>query len=193
MMKAEFLLSVFDLKDLPSKKLPEVLLVGRSNVGKSSLINAYLGRKNLARTSKTPGKTIALNYYLIDDAFYLVDAPGYGYAKRSFDEQNRFLALMDAYFLKKTRLSLVLMLVDFKVGPTKDDLMMIDFLKAHDLPFQVILTKADKVKPSEKIKTLKKIEAKLSGLKFLKTSSFKKEGFADLNEVIQTTIKEYQK
>ncbi len=125
-------------------ELPQVALCGRSNVGKSSLINRLLGRKSLARVSAQPGKTVTVNCYDVDSKLYLVDLPGYGYAKRSFDERDRWKALIDRYFsLRGPRL--YLQLVDLKVGLTKDDEAMLAYLEHKGLPYAVIATKADKV------------------------------------------------
>lgn len=132
---------------------PQVAMCGRSNVGKSSLINKLLGRKKLARVSAEPGKTITVNCYDVDSKMYLVDLPGYGYAKRSFSEREKWKKLIDKYFsLEGPRL--YLQLVDLKVGLTKDDLEMLEFLVASELPFAVIATKADKVNTTTRLKNL---------------------------------------
>lgn len=170
-MQAEFIKSVFDVKYLPLDNKPEILLLGRSNVGKSSFINAFTNRKSLAKTSQTPGKTISLNYYLIDNSYYLVDAPGYGYARRSFSMQEEFLKVMDAYLNLKSRITLIFLFIDSLVGPTKDDLIMLDYLIIHKLPFQILLTKADKVKASEKVKKMRLIEEKLPNLPLISISA----------------------
>jgi len=129
----------------PRDALPQVALSGRSNVGKSSLINTVIGRKNYARTSSSPGKTVTINFYLIDKKIYLVDLPGYGYARRSGDDQKSFSRLTEDYLSGDGRPDLVLQLVDLKVGPTQDDLMMIDWLNANNIPYAVVATKADKL------------------------------------------------
>lgn len=188
-MNVKFIKSVFDMKDAPKDNLPEFLLVGRSNVGKSSLINSLLKRKNIARTSQSPGKTISLNYYLVEDMFYLVDAPGYGYAKRSFLKQDEFLKIMDQYFLEPERIKLILMLIDYKVGPTEDDLQMLDYLRYNDLPYLIVLTKADKVKQSQKIKTERKIYDKIGNEEVILTSSSTKKGINKLRQLILNLIK----
>ncbi len=125
-------------------EFPQVAMCGRSNVGKSSLINKLLGRKSLARVSAEPGKTITVNCYDVDSALYLVDLPGYGYARRSFSEREKWKKLIDKYFsLEGARL--YLQLVDLKVGLTADDRAMLEFLTETGLPFAVVATKADKV------------------------------------------------
>ncbi len=138
--------------------LPQIALCGRSNVGKSSLINKLLGRKSLARVSAEPGKTITVNYYEVDKTLYLVDLPGYGYAKRSFDERNKWKALIDKYFSLGSDI-LFLQLVDLKAGVTKDDEAMIKFLVECELPFAVICTKCDKLNKTNRDKNLAEIRA----------------------------------
>lgn len=132
----------------PRDPRPEIALSGRSNVGKSSLINTLLNRKSLARTSSAPGKTITINYYGIDDKFFLVDLPGYGFAKRSKDSQMGWSSLTENYFLKNPSsdaVKLVLQLVDIRTGPTEDDVMMMNFLLERGIPFAVVATKTDKL------------------------------------------------
>ena len=138
--------------------LPQIALCGRSNVGKSSLINTLIGRKSLARVSAEPGKTITVNYYEIDKTLYLVDLPGYGYAKRSFDERNKWKALIDKYFSLGSDI-LFLQLIDLKAGITKDDAAMIKFLVESELPFAIICTKCDKLNRTNRDKNLAEIRA----------------------------------
>jgi GTP-binding protein len=142
--------------------LPSIFMLGRSNVGKSSFINALLNRKNLARISSTPGKTIALNYYLVDQAFYIIDAPGYGYARRSKSHQDAFYHMLNDILLNQQSLKSVCLLIDFKVGPTKDDLDVWDQLKRFKLPVIVIATKVDKIPKTKRFKQQKIIEATLN-------------------------------
>lgn len=146
-------------KQLPGimrTEFPQVAMCGRSNVGKSSLINKLLGRKKLARVSAEPGKTITVNCYDVDSKLYLVDLPGYGYAKRSFSEREKWKTLIDKYFsLEGPRL--YLQLVDLKVGLTKDDREMLDFLVKTELPFAVVATKSDKVNTTTRNENLKKL------------------------------------
>lgn len=138
--------------------LPQIALCGRSNVGKSSLINKLLGRKSLARVSAEPGKTITVNYYEVDKTLYIVDLPGYGYAKRSFDERNKWKALIDKYFSLGSDI-LFLQLVDLKAGVTKDDEAMIKFLVESELPFAIVCTKCDKLNKTNREKNLAEIRA----------------------------------
>lgn len=179
----EYITSVFDFNKVPTD-LPQVVLLGRSNVGKSSFINAYSNRKNLARVSKVPGKTIGLNYYLDkNNSLYIVDAPGYGYAKRDNKTRDIIFNLVTTY-LKNKYANLVLLFVDFKVGPTTDDLMVLNYLIQNNFEFLVVLTKSDKVKPSEKVKTLKNITDKLGKTSFFEISSEKNKGIIELKNFI---------
>ena len=129
----------------PTDNKPEFLLVGRSNVGKSSFINTIIGRKNYAKTSANPGKTQTINFYSVNDEFYLVDAPGYGFAALSKAKQKKFGLMMEDYLQNRPNLKQVFMLVDFRHKPTKDDLLMYDFLKHYKIPVTIVATKTDKV------------------------------------------------
>ena len=139
----------------PDEGKPEFLLVGRSNVGKSSFINAILSRKNLAYTSARPGKTQTLNFYGVNGEFYLIDVPGYGYAAVDKKTQAKFGMMIEEYLEKRNELKRVFMLIDYRMKPTEDDLLMYNFLKYYNLPVTVIATKADKVPGSKKQKNLK--------------------------------------
>ncbi len=136
----------------PTDGKPEFLLVGRSNVGKSSFINSIIGRKDLARTSATPGKTQTLNFYLVNDKFYLIDVPGYGYAAVDKDTQQKFGMMIEEYLINRENLKRVFMLVDFRHKPSEDDLLMFNFIKYYNLDVTIVATKYDKVKQSEKVK-----------------------------------------
>ena len=129
---------------LPASDKAEIVFAGRSNVGKSSLLNRLFGRKNLARVSSVPGKTITINFYTVD-GYRFVDLPGYGYAKISKAEKDRFAELMEGYFTSSRNISLVILLIDMRRPPTADDLNMISFLKANHIEFITVLTKADKL------------------------------------------------
>ncbi len=143
---------------LVKDSLPQVAFSGRSNVGKSSLVNALLRRKKLARVSGEPGKTITINYYNVDGKIYLVDLPGYGYAKRSDAEQRRFASLTDGYVTNNDKMKLIVQLIDLKVGPTKDDLVMLDWLEQTETPFIIVATKADKPNKTDRAKMLAYLE-----------------------------------
>lgn len=142
----------------PTDNKPEFLIVGRSNVGKSSFINTLVNRKNLARTSAKPGKTQTLNFYNIDDLCYIVDVPGYGYAAVSNKRQEKFGLMIEEYIMNRPNLKHVFLLVDYRHKPTDNDLIMYDFLKYYNLPVTVVCTKYDKIKKSQKEKQNKLIE-----------------------------------
>jgi GTP-binding protein len=150
------------IDQFPGDPLPQVTFSGRSNVGKSSLINTLMGQKKLARVSSAPGKTITINFFEVDRKLLLVDLPGYGFAKRPPAEKAAWSALTDGYFTKNRnidRLSLVLQLIDSRIGPTADDEMMMDFLRQSSLPYVVVLTKTDKLNKTERAKMLADAEA----------------------------------
>lgn len=129
----------------PTDNKPEFLLVGRSNVGKSSFINTIINRKNYARTSSNPGKTQTINFYLVNDKFYLVDAPGYGFAKLSKAKRKKFGLMMEDYITNRDNLKQVFMLVDFRHKASNDDIMMYNFLKYYKIPVTIVATKSDKI------------------------------------------------
>lgn len=147
--KAEFYTSYGSFKQIPKSTRTEIAFAGRSNVGKSSLINKIFNRKSLARVSAVPGKTATINFYSLEDVFF-VDLPGYGYAKVSKSEKERWGELIEGYLNDDRRLALVFQLVDFRHPPTKDDIMMINFLIDSGLPFIVVLTKADKLSKKQR-------------------------------------------
>lgn len=146
----QFIKSTLDWRDAPKPALSELAFVGRSNVGKSSLINSLLGRKNFARVSKQPGKTRTINYFLIDEAFYLVDLPGYGYAKISKAEKKAWQTAIEAYLLKSKELQLLFLLIDGKVGAKDNDIQIVEWLKYNRVPFVIVATKIDKVPKSKR-------------------------------------------
>ena len=139
----------------PDDQKTEYLLVGRSNVGKSSFINTIISRKNFAHTSATPGKTQTLNFYLVNDSFYLVDVPGYGYASVDKDTQKKFGMMIEEYLINRKNLKRVFLLVDFRHKPTEDDELMFNFLKFYNLDVTIVATKYDKVNQSDKVKNEK--------------------------------------
>ena len=143
-------------KQFPTDAMVQIAFSGRSNVGKSSLINSLLGRKSLARVSASPGKTITINFYDVDKKLFLVDLPGYGFAKRAPADKAQWSALTDGYFTKNPNidlLKLVIQLVDSRVGPTRDDEMMLSFLRQSQIPFLVVATKSDKLNATERKKS----------------------------------------
>ena len=141
----------------PEDRKSEFLLVGRSNVGKSSFINTLINRKNFARTSSIPGKTQTLNFYLINDYFYIVDAPGYGYAKVNKQLKNKFGLIMEDYLEGRENLKMVFMLIDFRHKPTQDDVLMYKYLKHYNIPVSIVCTKLDKVSKNSHAKCINQI------------------------------------
>ncbi len=175
----------------PTDNLPEYLLVGRSNVGKSSFINTIIGRKNYARTSSNPGKTQTINFYLVNEAFYLVDAPGYGYACLSKKKQKKFGLMMEDYLTNRKNLRQVFMLIDFRHKPTSDDMMMYNFLKHYKIPVTIVATKIDKIgitlQQKQRNSILEDIDL-VVGDDFTMFSSVTKEGKEEIMEKIERTI-----
>ena len=175
----------------PNLELPEFLLVGRSNVGKSSFINTVLGRKDLARVSSTPGKTQTLNFYLVNNSFYLVDVPGYGYASVNHEQQKKFGLMIEEYLAKRKELQRVFMIVDFRIKPTEDDILMYQFLKYYDIPVTLILNKTDKVGSSKRERSIKNILSTLDVSKednYIEFSSVTKKGREDVLDLIEVLI-----
>lgn len=159
--KAEFERAFGISGQLPPSEVPEIAFAGRSNVGKSSLLNKLFNRKSLARVSSVPGKTITINFYDVD-GYKFVDLPGYGYAKLSKSERDRFGELMEGYFQSGRNIKLVVQLVDMRHKPSQDDFGMIDFMQQMDIPFIVACTKADKLKVKEFKRREKEIKEELS-------------------------------
>ena len=147
--RAEFVRSAVRPSDFPRDALPQVVFAGRSNVGKSSVINRLLNRKNFARVGAAPGKTTQINYFRIDDQFYLVDLPGYGYAKVSKQERDRWGKLIEAWFADTALMTLGILIVDARHKPTADDRTMADFFRSTGKPYAVVANKLDKLKKSE--------------------------------------------
>ena len=140
-------------KQFPTDAIPQVALAGRSNVGKSSLVNCLLNRKSLARVSGEPGKTITVNFYEVDKKLFLVDLPGYGYAKRTYEDKLKWSKLTDGYFTANPNidlLALVVQLVDSRTGPTKDDVDMLNFLSEYEIPHIIVATKCDKLNATKR-------------------------------------------
>ena len=175
----------------PDEGLPEFLLVGRSNVGKSSFINTLINRKNFAHTSSKPGKTQTLNFYLVNKKFYLVDVPGYGYAQASHERQKKFGIMIEEYLKSRESLKCVFLLIDYRHKPTEDDLLMIDFLRYYNLKIKVIATKYDKVGKNSKEKQNKLIKEALKleeGEDFIPFSTVSKKGRDEVYEIIKELL-----
>ncbi len=174
-------------KQFPADGRAQIAFSGRSNVGKSSLINTLLGRKALARVSATPGKTITVNFYNVDGKLYFVDLPGYGFAKRPAAEKAKWSALTDGYFVKNPnidRLALVVQLIDSRIGPTSDDLMMINFLRTSELPFLLVATKTDKLNATERKHQEEALRQSFPDIPILFFSSHSREGKDELRRAI---------
>ena len=158
----EMTISAVRQSQYPEDKNPEFLLVGRSNVGKSSFINCIIERRQAARVSSKPGKTQTLNFYNVNNSFYLVDVPGYGYASVSKEMQAKFGKMIEEYIENRDCLKKVFMLVDFRIKPTQDDLLMYNFLKYYNLPVTIVATKVDKVSKNDRDKQIKLITETLN-------------------------------
>lgn len=177
-------------EQFPRDAVPQVAFSGRSNVGKSSLVNTLLGRKSLARVSSSPGKTITVNFYDVDGKLFLVDLPGYGYAKRTFEDKKQWSALTDGYFTRNPNIdlvSLIVQLVDIRVGITADDKMMLDFLSQSGIPFIIVATKCDKPNKTERAKNLAALASHPSvpeGTPIIPFSSLSGEGKTELMKEI---------
>ena len=187
--KATFEAAFGKLGQLMVSTVPEVVFSGRSNVGKSSLINKILNRKSLARTSTKPGKTGTINFYNLCDARF-VDLPGYGYAKVSQNEKKRWAELVEGYFASNRNLALVIQIVDIRHLPTNDDLNMINYLKTNNFNFIVAVTKSDKLNKTKRQERLSELEGqfKESDIKFLICSSHTGEGMEQIKEIIERAI-----
>lgn len=186
----------------PTSKFPiydksEIAFAGRSNVGKSSLINSLLNRKNLARTSSSPGKTVTINFYNVNEEFFLVDLPGYGYAKASLAERAKWGKMIEKYLSTRDVLRAVVLLVDIRHAPTKDDVMMYHWILENGLTPIVVATKLDKIKRSQKDKQLKQVRETLNAdvdkevakaIKIVPYSSETKQGREELLQIVQELI-----
>lgn len=160
--KAEIVISAVSGAQYPKTNLPEIALAGRSNVGKSSFINKMIGRKNLVRTSSKPGKTRTLNFYNINDLFYFVDVPGYGYAKVSKTEREKWGKMMEEYFETREQLCLVVLIVDIRHKPTQEDIQMYHYVTYLEIPILIVATKLDKVTKNKRAQHLQQIKAAFS-------------------------------
>ena len=184
---------------LPEETMPELAFAGRSNVGKSSLINSLLNRKNLARTSSSPGKTVTINFYTVNEEFFLVDLPGYGYAKASMTERAKWGKMIEKYLSTREVLRAVVLLVDIRHAPTKDDVMMYHWILENGLTPIVVATKLDKIKRSQKDKQIKQVRETLNAdvdkeiakaIKIVPYSSETKQGRDELLAILEELIKE---
>ena len=185
---SEITMSAVNKSQYPTDGIPEIAMVGRSNVGKSSTINTLLNRRNFARVSQTPGKTRTINFYLINKEFFFVDLPGYGYAKISKSEKEKWGAIMERYLKDRKELCAIFLLVDIRHEPSKDDVMMYEWIKYFGYDCVVIATKADKISRGQYQKHISIIRKKLNlekDEKVIPLSSLKKNGVEDVwNEII---------
>ncbi|WP_028274922.1 ribosome biogenesis GTP-binding protein YihA/YsxC [Atopococcus tabaci] len=190
---ADIVMSAVSPAQYPTEGYPEIALAGRSNVGKSSFINTMLNRKKLARTSSKPGKTRTINFYDINHEFFFVDVPGYGYAKVSKKEREKWGTMMNEYFTQRKELVLTILLVDFRHEPSPEDCQMYDFLKYYDLPVLVVATKADKISSSKWNKHTNVIKAALDFEEdedqFVVYSSETKEGREEAWKIISSAVR----
>ncbi|HOW22235.1 MAG TPA: ribosome biogenesis GTP-binding protein YihA/YsxC [Sedimentibacter sp.] len=189
--KAEFLISAVNKDQYPDMGLPEIAFAGKSNVGKSSMINALLNRRNLARVSSEPGKTQTLNFYNINDEFNFVDLPGYGYAKVSKAEQAKWADMIETYLHGRKELKEVILLVDMRHEPGKNDLMMYDWIRSFGFTGYIIATKTDKLSRSQQIKSMdvikKTMQVKDTGLIY-PFSSTSKQGLEEVWDLFNSII-----
>ena len=178
-------------EQLDKSDLPEICFSGRSNVGKSSLINKILNRKSIARVSSKPGKTVTINFYKVDNV-RLVDLPGYGYAKVPFSERTRWSDLMEGYFGSGRNIKRVFQLIDMRHPATEFDISMLEFLSHYEIPYTVVLTKADKLNKAETEERLKLIREELGefgeGIEIIPFSAQKNQGVEKLREGIESSI-----
>lgn len=189
---AEFETSFGVSCQLNNSDLPEIAFSGKSNVGKSSLLNKLLGRKSLARVSSMPGKTVTINFFRLDNCRF-VDLPGYGYAKVSHSEKIRWAELMESYFSSDRDLRLVVQLMDMRHAPGKQDIEMIEYMRANDIPFIVALTKCDKLNKGERLKQLEEICGVLSkygNISVVPFSALKGDGVDELRNLIAKAVEE---
>lgn len=190
--KVEFTAAYGTSKQLPTSKEAEIVFSGRSNVGKSSLINKLFNRKNLARVSSVPGKTITVNFFK-GDGVYFVDLPGYGYAKRDQGEKKRWAELMEGYFHSERNIALVIQLVDMRHSPTADDMMMLNFLRECKIPFVIALTKCDKLNKTETEKRREALEEELkeyADITRIEFSAVKGTGVEQVKAAVEAAITE---
>lgn len=190
--KAEHVISAVEPSQYPETGWPEIALAGRSNVGKSSLINALTNRKSLARTGSTPGKTWVINFYNINDSIMLVDLPGYGYAKVSKEERKAWGKLAETYLNTRKTLNIILLLVDIRHDPTDDDVLMLNYIRQTGRRFAVVATKSDKVSRSDHKKRIESIKTKLDldpGSEVIPFSAVKRTGVEEVWSVIESYLK----
>lgn len=186
--QSEFVISAVAPKQYPNDGLPEIALAGRSNVGKSSLINCLIGRKNLARTSSKPGKTQTINFYRLNQSFYFADVPGYGFAKVSKQMRQSWGKMMETYFRSRNTLHAVIQVLDIRHPPTNMDMDMADFLRQMEIPVVFVATKADKISKSKWDKHLRIIRQRLALTSENKLYPFSAQSGVGKKELWQTLL-----
>lgn len=187
----KFEISAVNPKQYPTNNMPEIVLVGKSNVGKSSFINTMINRKHLARTSSEPGKTRQINFYNIDEKFYFVDLPGYGYSKMSKQEQAKVGTFIEQYLFNSKKIALIIFLIDIRHSPTENDRLMYNYIISAKKPFIILANKADKIAPTKVLDTTKNLQKELNPLMdntFLPFSSEKKIYLEDVWDIIEEYI-----
>jgi GTP-binding protein len=187
----DLVISAIRRSQYPTDNKPEYMLVGRSNVGKSSFINTLINRKNFARTSGRPGKTQTINFYNVNDEFYLVDAPGYGYAQVNKAKRKKFGLMIEDYLVNRQNLRCVFLLIDFRHRPTNDDIMMYNYLKYYKIPVTIVATKVDKINITARQKQRNMILNDLDlvvGDEFVMFSSITKDGKEEIHKKIERTM-----
>ncbi len=171
----KFEISAVGPKQYPSQGLPEIVLVGKSNVGKSSFVNTMIHRKKLARTSSEPGKTRQINFYNMDDQFYFVDLPGYGYSKMSKKEQEQVGKFIENYLFHREEISLIIFLIDIRHSPTANDKLMYQYIISSGLPCLILANKADKIAITKVVPTVKSLQKQLNPIGDIPTLPFSSE------------------
>ena len=171
----QFEVSAVSPKQYPKNGLPEIVLVGKSNVGKSSFVNTMINRKKLARTSSEPGKTRQINFYNIDDSFYFVDLPGYGYSKMSKKEQAQVGDFIEEYLFNRKEIALIIFLIDIRHNPTANDLLMYNYVISYKLPFIILTNKADKIAITKVDNAVKNLQKQINPIGDVTTLPFSAE------------------
>ncbi len=186
--QVKFYGSLAEASSFPKSKLPEIAFLGRSNVGKSSLINSLLGMKRFAKTSNTPGKTQRINFYIVNDCFFFVDLPGYGYAKVSKNIQKQWQPSIESYLKKRENLILNILLIDSRHPPFKNDLLLKDWLEYNHLPYIIVLTKIDKSKSSQIVECEKAIKPLIEGHEIIRFSAKTNQGKKLIWQIIDSYL-----
>ena len=171
----KFEISAVSPKQYPKNDMPEIVLVGKSNVGKSSFINTMINRKKLARTSSEPGKTRQINFYNIDNNFYFVDLPGYGYSKMSKKEQEKVGSFIEEYLIKSPKIALIIFLIDIRHNPTENDMLMYNYIISSKKPCLILANKADKIAPTKVMDTVKNLQKLINPLEDITMLPFSSE------------------